>query len=476
MATTEYGVTDEGFKRKRLAEILSDMTSRFEDKLGVTIKKDSSSVIYHNLSVIGYEIDNLWSGLQDTYNAMYPQSASGVSLTNSASLTAIRPISAEQTTVYLSCYGDEGTVVPADTQVSINSYTYSLGSDTTISKSACCVAALTISSVVVGTVYSLTIDGTTKTYTAVSGDTIATVLTALSSQFSFTDRTFVLSNNILTITKNDQSEKMVIAFSNLVLSSVASPADFTCDTYGAIDPETGKTVTIITSVTGLNNVVSAVAATVGRATETDTELRQRWSNSVYKKASAMVEAIQANVFENVDGVTSCIVYENSTDAVDSDGRLPHSIEVVAYGGEDALIAKQILTYKASGIDTNGTVSESVKDSQGISHTINFNRPTNVPIWIKAIVTKDSESTWSETNLATIAAQILSDGEALSVGNDVILQKFLKNIYANVTGVGYVAITGTTGVTPGTYSSDNIVISARQISSFDAARIEVTLNE
>ena len=76
----EYGVTVEGFKRKRLPEIIEDMTQRFEDKMGVQVDRSSTSVLHHNLSVIGYELSDIWSALQGTYDAMYPNTATGYRL------------------------------------------------------------------------------------------------------------------------------------------------------------------------------------------------------------------------------------------------------------------------------------------------------------------------------------------------------------------------------------------------------------
>jgi uncharacterized phage protein gp47/JayE len=477
MATSEYGVTAEGFKRKRLAEIRSNILSRFADKTGVTIANGSNSVIGMLTDIHSYELSDIWSGLEGCYNAMYPNSANGVSLTNSAGLTAIRPISAEQTTVILACYGTAGTTITEDAQIadSATSVTYTADEDTEISMSTVCDCEIVAPTIVAGTIYSLTIDGTTKTYTAVSGNTKTIVLTALYSQFSFTDRILSLSNEVLSITMTDQSDTFTLSVSNLTVQKLGSPVNFTCDTYGSITPILGNLTTIITSITGWNSVNNAVNATIGRADETDTELRQRWSQSVYKKASAMIEAIQANVYENVTGVTTCLVYENSTDTTDADGRLPHSIEVIVLGGEDTDIAKEIWTYKTAGIDTNGSISTEVADSQGVNHTIKFNRPTEVKVWLSITVTKNSEETWSENNATEIKELLLTYGDSLTVGQDVILQKMLGTIYSNTTGIGYVAITATTGDTAGTYTTDNISITARQLAVFDTTRIEVTVN-
>lgn len=476
---TEYGVTSTGFVRKRLDAILSDMTSRFEDKAGVKIDKASTSVLYMLFGIIGYELSDMWSQMQNTYNAMYPDTASGANLTNVAAIAAIKPISAEKTTLYATCYSaKDGTVIPISSQIQdSNQYTYSSTAAGTITATACSDIIFGLSSVTSGTIYSLSIDGTTQTYTATSTDTPTTVLTSLHSRFSFTDREFTLNNGVLKLTMTDQSKTMNVQVSNISITSIGSPIEFSCDTYGAIDPEIGSITTIITSVANWASVNNAVACDEGRSDETDTALRQRWASSVYNnRSSAMVESIQSAVYNNCDGVTSAKVFENATAAADTDGRPPHSIEVVVLGGESADICAQIWKKKPAGIATYGSVSEIVNDSQGINHTINFNRPTEVPIWLNAVITKNTEETWSNDSLTEIAAYLLAAGRALTMGDDVILQKFLAPIYTNLTGISNVTITATSGTTAGTYAASNISISARQIAVFDASRIGVTLSE
>jgi len=475
---TKYGVTDNGFVRKRLDAILSDMVSRFEDKMGVKISKTSTSVLYQLFGIVGYELSDIWSGMQDTYNSMYPNTSSGVSLTNTAALAAIHPIAAEKTQVYVTCIGSEGTVIPEGQQLEDKSYyTYSADADTTITKTACSLIRMQLTSITTGVAYSISIDGATKTYTAASGDTASTVLAALYSQFSFTDRTFSLSNNILTIEMNDQSQTMNVETTEIQINSIGTPVKFLCDTYGSIDPEIGGITTIVNSITGLESVYNYCAADVGRANETDIELRQRWATAVYsEQSSSMAEAIQSAIYNNVNGVTAVKVFENTEDETDTYGRPPHCIEAVVEGGENENIAKQILAKKASGIKAYGSVSASVEDSQGISHTISFNRPTEVPVWIKAVITKNSEESWTSQNLTEIASYLLATGNALTMGEDVILQRFLGSIYSNLAGISYIELTATTGATAGVYGTGNIAIAPRELATFSAARIEVTLNE
>ena len=73
----------------------------------------------------------------------------------------------------------------------------------------------------------------------------------------------------------------------------------------------------------------------------------------------------------------------------------------------------------------------------------------------------------------IVDAVLNYGNTLTVGNDVILQRFMGAIYQNVPGIGYITVTASTdGVT---YSSTNISIDARHVATFDATRVQVTIS-
>ena len=67
-----YGLTRDGFRRKRLPEILSDINRRVSDRLGVEIETGSNSLFGQLHGVFAYEIADLWEQAENTYNAMYP--------------------------------------------------------------------------------------------------------------------------------------------------------------------------------------------------------------------------------------------------------------------------------------------------------------------------------------------------------------------------------------------------------------------
>ena len=180
----------------------------------------------------------------------------------------------------------------------------------------------------------------------------------------------------------------------------------------------------------------------------------------------------ASALLTLNGVTSANVYENDQDTTDDEGRPPHSIEAVVNGGESDEIGLTIWQKKSAGINTFGSQSVTINDSQGFPHVINFNRPLVVDIYLNVTVTEYPEESLPPNAQNMIEEAVLNYGNSLTIGNDVILQRFMGAIYSAVSGIGYITITASTdGVT---YSTSNISIDPRHVASFDATRIQVTI--
>ncbi len=260
---------------------------------------------------------------------------------------------------------------------------------------------------------------------------------------------------------------------NATVSLLGSPFLFQSTTYGAVEPVIGELDSIITNYTGWSAVNNDYPANVGRNAETDIALRKRWSASVYGRASAMVDAIAAAIYQECPGVTAVKVYENTSDKTDGYGRPPHSVEAVVSGGNAQDIADVILRKKAAGIDTYGEIYRVSYDSQGNPHDIYFNVPEEVIVWLKVeVTTDDAESGEAFGGLQTVRKAILDVASEYKVGQDVILQKFIGPVYKKVTGIGYVTIKAATGAMPGAYAAQNVEIDPRHVAVFDESRIEV----
>ena len=149
-----------------------------------------------------------------------------------------------------------------------------------------------------------------------------------------------------------------------------------------------NTVTKINSpIYGWQTVNNPVAAVVGRNEETDEQLRLRRARSTSTPAQSIIDALYGAV-ANIPEVLQCEVYENPTGTVHAITGLPaHSVNIIADGGLSADIANQIFTRITLGVVQVGAVVTTVNDTMGNPHSIKFDRPVDVPIYVILNVTQ-----------------------------------------------------------------------------------------
>lgn len=235
-----------------------------------------------------------------------------------------------------------------------------------------------------------------------------------------------------------------------------------CQVLGPVEALADSLTEIRTAVFGWDSVTNPLDAVKGANLETDESLRRRREEELRAVGGASVAAIRSRVLQVAD-VTAVRIFENSTDTTDGDGVPPHSFELVALGGEDADIAAAIWDSKAAGIGTYGTTTVSVLDVEGVPHDVSFSRPVEEPMTFSLTVAigegfpVDGED--------EIKSGIINRGEQLEIGQDVPFTAF----YGAVHGVPGVAYVPSMTINAGTA---NIVITSRQIATFDASLITV----
>lgn len=467
---SDYGVTTTGFSRKRLSEIKASLEARMALNLGVNISTGADSVFGNLIGTFAADIDTLWQVAEDTYNAMPPSTATGTSLTNSVAFTGVTRTAAIATKLYITCYGTNGTVLPSGSTVADTETNYYATTESaTISLANATNLVLSLSSVTAGNEYGLIIGDNTLSYTAMTGDTVSTVLSSLVSQMpdGFTASN---SNGVLTIDSDDKTSGSSMSYGTyFTFVIVGSPVVFYATETGALNPTVNTMTSITTSVDGWDSIDNEVSAIVGNDTETDVELRQKYASLVASTGTSTLEAIKANVLA-LDGVTECKVFENDSDEEDEFGRPPNSIEVIVVGGDKNDIAEAIFNTRSCGIPTYGDYSVDVTDISGDTKTTYFNRPTEKLIYLKCTVHAQTGVTLS-SDIATVVKDLILDN-SFSIGDDVILQKLIADIINGVDGLSYVELTGSEdGVT---YSTDNIEISTRETAIFSSDAITVEL--
>ncbi len=187
-----------------------------------------------------------------------------------------------------------------------------------------------------------------------------------------------------------------------------------------------------------------------------------------------LEAIKARILNDVDGVILVKGFQNITMITDPvSGRPPKSIEILVEGGSDADIAEELWEVGGGGIETYGTESVIITDSQGDLRNMHFSRPVKAYIWFKITITTNTEypidgDTEIKENV------VLKGRDTFGIGDEIIIQQFYCPIY-EVPGVetALIEIQKTSDLTPpGSYVTTNLTLDDDESPLFDVTRITV----
>lgn len=266
---------------------------------------------------------------------------------------------------------------------------------------------------------------------------------------------------------------------------------FECEEEGAITANASTVTQIATGAPDLTEATNPAAASVGDDEETDTALRERWRQSTAIRGSTSVDAIRADLLE-VDNVTDARVRENVTSTTDGFGIPPGAVAAYVRGGDDTEVAETLFNAKAGGIETYGTTTVEITDSQGIAHEVNFTRPTKIRCYAAATVQvlagqypatefqtadvaiHDCGQFWGPTVSELGFGDGLGNGGEWPPGQDVIYSRIRAAIMLMP---GVVDVTSLTlGTVDPPVGTTNISIDVDEYADFDYEDIDVTLVE
>ncbi len=231
------------------------------------------------------------------------------------------------------------------------------------------------------------------------------------------------------------------------------------------------TLTVIDSPTyGWTSVTNLDDASVGSAEETDAELRIRREKSVALASQNNADGLIASLL-GLDNVISADVIDNKTNTTDSYGVPAHSFESIVEGGSSSDIGLTVWENNPQGIQSYGDILVVIEDGQGVSQTVYYSEPTDIPIYFKIDITVDVDI-FPSTGEDDIKTSVVTYGEdTFSISSDVIWNKFFAPI--NETD-GILTIDLYIGTSTSPTSQDNITISRTELSTYDISRVEVNI--
>jgi hypothetical protein len=236
----------------------------------------------------------------------------------------------------------------------------------------------------------------------------------------------------------------------------------------------GKITAIYGSLVGVSTeTYNFEDGVLGSELETDIELRARREDSFSVTGSATINALEARIKNEVDGVTDCKVYENDTD-VTADGIPPHSYHIIVVGGNPTEIAQKILEVKSGGIGTYGNVTETVYDTKGNAYQIKFSIPTTKNIYVRINLTllAATEGVFPSTGVQDIKNAVRDYINLSKVGKDLVQQTLFVPVYS-VPGVAYAEVL--IGVAPSPTTQTNIVIAPYEIARTTTGLISTNMD-
>lgn len=447
---TVYGLTTTGFVLKTADVIKSewDESMRGEYGAGFNLAPETPEGQFVGIAVEREAL--VWEQIEAVAAATAnPNGANGTFLDNLCSLTGTLRLTSSQSTVVMTCTGTAGTVLPQ------------------------------------GRVASTLVVGS-RFVTNASATIAALAAWQASHSYAIGDRVTNGGNAYQCVDAGQSAgaggpsgidpEAIVVdylaswRFLGAGAGAVDAPAK--AEDYGPVEAPARSLLNIETPVSGWSNVINVLDAPLGRNVESDAALRGRRNDLLRSQGLSAVDAVRAKVLL-VAGVTSCVVFENFTFAVDADGRPACSLEALVEGGADADIAAAIWASKPGGIQAYGTTVVAVTDSAGGSRSVGFSRPADVDVYVTFTATKDPALCPSD------AATIIADAVATwaddyhRIGKDVVSSSFVPTAFGAVPGMVDVPAPKI-GITPSPGSSTTLAINSRSRARFDTSRIVVTL--
>jgi len=115
-----FGLTADGFKMKRLDDILAEKRQKFKDRLGKNFDTTDSTIGGQLITIPAEREAKIWELAQATYNSQYRATAEGVQLDNAIALTGNTRDGASYSKVTSGvARGPENTIVLKDTIISV---------------------------------------------------------------------------------------------------------------------------------------------------------------------------------------------------------------------------------------------------------------------------------------------------------------------------------------------------------------------
>ena len=237
---SERGVTINGFVKKRLDEIMTEVQADLAEGWGFDVSLNPQSFANVLATTVSDRLAFLWEVAEQIYFSHSPSTAEGVSLDNAAQFGGITREGDRRTVYTILCTGKDRTVIPKDSRIASDTSPqiyFTAMQDYEINRNAfnkAVVKAVTVSG---NTRYSVSINGIEYSITTGESPAASDIMSALAE--AITDTGFTVSVNTdgdqLQISCINERRSNILTLSeNLTTETVSSLFMFHSEEYGKI--------------------------------------------------------------------------------------------------------------------------------------------------------------------------------------------------------------------------------------------------
>ena len=224
----------------------------------------------------------------------------------------------------------------------------------------------------------------------------------------------------------------------VVLSGGVDIGSVTCTTAGPIEAASGTLTVIVNNVAGWTSVENSDDATVGAVKQNDAELKQSYLSILDAPlGSSSLPNIRAQILE-VDGVSECNIYENTTKNTDIYGLPPGYVWVVVRAESSALqdVAETMFNFLPAGTSTyfytpsTGSTTKTVTFS-GQNFDLNLTNGEQEDYYLTVNIETNTTNSSSDSDIKTALANYI---DGLPLGGEIVYTKLINTIYQVDTGI------------------------------------------
>lgn len=234
--------------------------------------------------------------------------------------------------------------------------------------------------------------------------------------------------------KDDAGTLFYLLNSQVIVGASTTAFNFRAAEIGQVEvtPNTITTgETVLAGITNINN--PSGANSIGDNEESDAQLKARRRISTAISSLGFLDGLEG-ALNNLNGVTTAIVYENDTNITDVNGTEAHTIWAIVEGGDPAEIGQVIYAKKTAGCGMRGAQSVEVSRPDNRTYTSKYDIPGNEDLYIRFSVQSSGDVIDEENIKLQIVENILwgigSDADSSTV---TCFVKFLNNDYI-ITGM------------------------------------------